>query len=334
MKEMREAMARSLGRPPEGQEHRAWVDHESLRGVEPGGYEWKKNLGYTGLDSVDVADPEVPATLRALLLSAGPAPLGSFLPLVVPIVAVWSGLGLTWVLGFLAAGPLLASLIGTLVGVSIVVSALEDEILVGWERVAGAPAPWSARSRVLRALDALEETPFVIQVDGRLLENVPVLSRLHAWELEVEESLSAAEGRLVEVLRLRERIEDLRQHLDEPGADGHSSALRELVSREETLRDRSRGLLERIRDRQQTLGDTLEEVRARAELESLRDRTRELAGEAADDTQSRVAADIELDVGDLSAEVEAIRRDVADESLRLAALGELSAHTGSPRTDR
>ena len=69
MREMRERMAESFGHVPEGQEHRAWVDHERLRAVDPteDKHEWERMLGFLGLSQLDAKDPQLPEALRALL---------------------------------------------------------------------------------------------------------------------------------------------------------------------------------------------------------------------------------------------------------------------------
>lgn len=67
MQSARDDMARSFGERAPGQEHRAWVEHDTLRGLDPSARDWRNALSYCGLAELDVDDPALPAQLRRLL---------------------------------------------------------------------------------------------------------------------------------------------------------------------------------------------------------------------------------------------------------------------------
>ncbi|HMV66200.1 MAG TPA: hypothetical protein PKA64_05075, partial [Myxococcota bacterium] len=60
-------MARAMGHRPDDQQHRAWIEHDWLRGVEPGSGDWDRALRYLGLAELPLDDPAVPEALRGLL---------------------------------------------------------------------------------------------------------------------------------------------------------------------------------------------------------------------------------------------------------------------------
>jgi hypothetical protein len=276
---MRDRMARAFGERAPGQEHRAWIEHGTLRDLDPESRDWRGSLEYLGLADLPVDDAAMPVALRRLLQPKPPMSLRALIP------------------GSAARH----------------------------EKREGRPAPWTLRGAVFEALDALEAQPFVVEIGGVLVENVPTHSRLKSWRRELAEGRSAAERRRDKAESLVKQIRKAAKKLGETSRDGAAEAAERTRAAQHRQVKRINTLDRKLELRLHQLDARLEEVRSRARLEHLRDEARALAGAPQDDTPEVIAAELELDLGELVGEVMELRRDLDEEAARYRALSEIAS---------
>jgi len=278
-REVRDRMARAFGERAPGQEHRAWVEHGTLRELEPDSRDWSNALEYLGLADLPLDDEAMPAVLLRLLRPEVPFSFQSLVP------------------------------------------GSADR----YERTQGRPAPWTLRGAVFDALEALDGEPFVIEIGGVLVENVPTHSRLTSWRRDLAERLDEAEDRRDKAKSLVKQIRDAAKKLGETARDGAAEAAKATQRTQQRQIERIRTLDKKLAGRLTQLDARLDEVRSRARLEHLRDEARALAGEPSDDGPEVIAAELELDLGELVSEVMDLRRDLDEEAARYRALSEIAS---------
>jgi hypothetical protein len=323
-----DAMARSFGRRPSGQEHRVWVDHEKLAATASDGADFLRELKYSGLSTLKPSDPALPRELRGLL-RAGGAGWGLTLALFgIPFLTVGTAIFLfMWArAGVPPSGDALGLAFVPAFVVSLVtVVAVGDSIEARWKAWFGRPPPGSRARAVARALEDLRARPFVVRVGDVLVENLPSLSQLTAWEEELEREASDADSRADQLQDLVERIEALSRDLGERAHSDHARALRTAIAQERTLEKRARRLLGDVQTRAAKIHREIDELRARAELDALRARADDTLGRKRPNAEIAIATALDLDLGGLGADIDALRAELADERARARALTEVGA---------
>ncbi len=313
--------ALAFGRRPSGEDHRAWVDHDGLEALKCGSTEWTKYLTWSGLH--DLPEDEAPPSLKKLLRASNDQ---TFVPTIaatcVLAIGIVLGIGFSRGASFMDLVPFFipALLFGGAMG-GVALSSGLDWL---WPRIFGTPVPGSPEARKRAALEALRAQPFVVLVGDRLVENVPSLSRLESWARRLTEEHSEGDRRIRALADLRERQVQIRRDLGERGPDAHIAHIDDALRRERSLLGRIASVAEDVAARHEAMRTQLDELRKRAELEHLRGQSRKLTGAASHgDGPARLAAELEVDVDDLGAEVEALQAELDQEKLRARAMSEV-----------
>jgi hypothetical protein len=319
MDRQRDEMDRTFGHRPRGQEHRAWIEHDWLRGLVHGSREWKTAMSYLGLDQLPVDDPALPAPLRTLLVG----PSIGVVNRVVPVAVTAGALAGVWLV-YAVVGDLTA-LVGALPGMAVGVAlSIPLSALLGEDEDARREA--MLRERVAAELDALEAAPFLRQIGSLLVENLPVHAQLGTWTRELHEAREEAGRRASRMEELETEMKAARARLGEAGRDATLEALAGARRSEAALIERIDRLLPRLQARHAELEARVGALRDRAKLARLRGEAQELVGDGPSDTPLQIGAALEIGVElqELRAEMEAIRAEVREEERRLKAAGEVA----------
>ena len=324
MRAARRQHALAFGHRPEGDEHRAWVDHALLAATEPQSSDWERALSFLGL--ADLSGEALPDGIRQLQRVPTDATVTPILAATVALAYVVA-LGVFLGFGFVLTTALSSAILPGLVAGIVISTLFGEHVQAGWARVFGRPMSGTPEARKIRALAALRATPFVVVVEGRLIENLPTLSRFEGWLRDLESERSDARDRISDLETLRDRMHEVRGDLGERGSDAHIEAIRDTLRRERTLIERVDAVLSRVEARAAEIHAELEELRRRVELEALRSRTRDLTGAEGDLAPLRIAAELELDVHDLGTEVASLKHDLHEERLQARAVTEVGGLT-------
>jgi len=311
-----EAAAFGLRAP--GDEHRAWVDHDAIEKEVREDGSLQSLWGFTGLAHLNPKSEGLPPDLRRLLLAREAEDFWVGVPafFVGPCIAL--GLWLHGTFGGFAA--VWASLV---IGV---LSATMFTVLADWVADwTGKPFPLDERWRILRAVAALREHPFVVVVDGTLIENLPAISWLDGRDKELYEAADEARDRKDALEKTAKRIREARKTLGEKRQDVSLDRIAKAVALQEDLEKRIARLRADIAARRAKMRKDLESLRARVDLEALRSEAAALTGQAAPYTPERIAAEIEVDLGDLHRDFSRLRSDIDEQKARFAAMNEVSA---------
>lgn len=320
--EAQDQMARAFGRRPEGMDHRLIVDHDLLSQHPPGSTEWQKTLGYLGLDALQANDARLPAPLRALLSAANAAEEPAMWLMAVPLVLMLMSAPIVAVVLGISALEMLLPMLFLIILVGIGAGGVLHRV-VRQSGLISAPSPREARRDA--ALEALRARPFVLTLDEQLIENLPGSSWLSAQRRALRDARRRSDARLREVDELIEGMERLQQELGQSNADPHLARLRSVQHEELALLGRIQRTREEIDRRHAAIEANLQRVRKQAELVALQSRSAALLGETQTSLPERIAAEVEVDVADLYTQVETLRRDIADEEARWAAVAEVNA---------
>lgn len=323
-----ELMARAFGRRPSGQEHRAWVDHEGLRAKMYDERDFAGHMAFTGLAQIPPNDPAAPPELRALLRAASSGWLfvlgfGALLFVLgysvgLAFYVFWLGMAVSDDLFGMAVIPgFLLAVLGSALG--------GDTVKARFKSWLGVEPPGSRAHAVDRALRALRARPFVVRIGDVLVENLPSLSQLAAWEEELGAEVDEARSRERVLTELLTRIGQLSAGLGEASETDHTLALREAVATERTLRERASTLRAFVRGRAEQMHAELAELRQRTELDVLRAKADATLGRARPDADLMIQTALDLDLDQLGAEIASLRAELLDERLRARALTEVGA---------
>ncbi|TVQ90733.1 MAG: hypothetical protein EA397_11680 [Deltaproteobacteria bacterium] len=331
MDEILSDLVRSFGTRPERQEHRAWVDHPALLQHRFDDAELVKTFEYSGLQDLPKNDPTLPRELRALLRAPSRGwryhvglAAGFFLSLYFSaFTLVWIVGGITSPSDLMAASIVifLPSSTVSMVAAANFGGAIERGI---WHRFR-LEIPGTRSRAIRRALDALHARPFVVRIGDVLVENLPSLSQLQAWEAELQKEMHDAKRRADELNRLIERMVEVSRDLGESTESRHTLNLKEAWAAEVQLQRRTKGLIDDIRERSSRIHKELAELRKRTELAALRAKADATLGRPREQAGLSIATELDLDLGELSAEVEQLRAELHEERLRARALTEVDA---------
>lgn len=324
-------LARALGRRPAGDEFRAWVDHEGLSTRLRDGRALERHLSYCGLTDLSADDPALPPELRELLDARSEG--WAF------YVGLWaiffftlytSVLTTAGILGFIEDTAGLFSTLFVVFIPSVVISGSITPHFGEWierrHRDWFGVEPLGSRARAMEtALAALRARPFVVRVGDILVENLPSLSQLVAWEVELTSEIDQAQSRAYDLHRILERIIEVSRELGESSETSHTQALRGAYAAELALQERSEEVLTHIRARAERMQAELAELRRRTELDALRAQADASLGHQHSRAEVAISTQLDLDLGELGAEVDRLRADLQDERLRARALTEVGA---------
>lgn len=313
---------RAFGERPKGQEYWAEVDEEMLGTTDPDSSDWRRALSYLGLSTLDPADKAMPAPLRALLTvnddDSSP-------------VLGWVGLGVAGVgmVGFTAVdvwheGP--SGLVWLIIGAFVAALGFAAGMLLdqALHAVHVLPPYPTAVQRRDTALEALRHAPFVRMISGKLVVNVPSLSWLKSRQAELRDADKRCDDQVREIDGILERTKQLEDKLGQHDGQPQETALKRRKTEVRVLQERVHDLGAKLAARQKAIEEGLAKVRSTAELASLRDRSAALLGQQPADDASRIAADLEVDVGDLAQQFDAVKGDLSDQENRWKAEAEVA----------
>jgi len=193
------------------------------------------------------------------------------------------------------------------------------------KREPGTRPPGSRQRRLLAAVAALRAEPFAVVVHGKLIQNVPALSWLDAEESTLEAALDASRDRQREMESVAKKLREARERLGDKGDDAVLKRLDEHIRAEGSLAERIGRVRTDVQKKHADVRAQLDVLRDRIDVEALRGRAAALTGDSVPTTPERVSADLEVDFGDLRAQVSRIRDEIAEGERKFAAMNEVSA---------
>lgn len=287
----------------------ARIDHEALAAIDPGSPAWAAQLRQDGLTWAD--DPRVPEALTALLRAPAATPSVAWRA-IGPVVGFAVALGVTSTLDLHGQAMFGAWLIGAGAGSTVGEIALRVLRERGW-----VPDPRVAARDA--ALARLRERPFVLFLEGTIVENLPSATWLDAQLRHLDAARAEAEDRLGAIGTTLGRMAALRADLGEGGADPHVAGLQEARGAEQALLERIARLRGDLVRRREALDAKRATLAKRAELAALQARASALT-KRDEDAPERIGAEVEVDVADLRREADALDGRLRDESARRRAL--------------